>query len=208
MAPKDWVSYNNTTLQNAVLLDANSPTGIFASSNGWHADTTNYPTYFTNGYGAVITVPYWRGTSLDDSMQLFFDENGNASCRKREGSTWKGWKSIGGGGGLTTFREKGVRNADYGNIQGITITVSASAQHQFIDGFIFSRQGLNSFRINTNASGVPDLELTHINGNDTFQWSVNGQTVNLQATTTWNDFGILYFGSIVESNLTFGAITA
>lgn len=112
------------------------------------------------------------------------------------------------GGGLTTFREKGVRNADYGNIQGITITVNASAQYQFIDGFIFSRQGLNSFRINTNASGVPAIELTHINGNDTFQGSVNGQTVSLQATTTWNDFGILYFGSIVESNLTFGAITA
>ena len=118
------------------------------------------------------------------------------------------WDRFDASSGVTTFREKGVRNADYGNIQGITITVNASAQYQFLTGFIFSRQGLNSFRINTDANGVPQVSLEHIMGNDTITAARDGQTISLKATTTRNDFGILYFGSIVESNLTFGAITA
>lgn len=197
MAPADWDTLFTTV-----------PFGSIQFNTVANADTAAHaPTDSPYKYGIMFT---YKSSSTWNNLQVYMPASGHSGSHRMYVRTDTGasWDRFDASTGLTTFREKGVRNADYGNIQGITITVNASAQYQFIDGFIFSRQGLNSFRINTNASGVPAIEVTHINGNDTFQCSVNGQTVSMQATTTRNDFGILYFGSIAESNLTFGAITA
>lgn len=196
-APADWDTLFTTV-----------PLGSVRFNTVTNADTaTHAPTDSPYKYGILFT---YKDSSAWNNLQVYVPASGNANSHRmyiRTGPS-SSWDRFDRGGGLTTFREKGVRNADYGNIQGITIMVNASAQYQFLTGFLFSRQGLNSFRINTDANGVPQVSIEHIMGNDTITATRDGQTLNLKATTTWNDFGILYFGSIAESNLTFGAITA
>lgn len=87
----------------AVLLDANNPNGFLGAANGWDSSTTNYPTYFSGRFGAILTFPYWSGIgAFADTFQLFVDEKGNVDCRKRSGTTWKAWQPVGGVIVLTT----------------------------------------------------------------------------------------------------------
>lgn len=211
----DYTQLSNTPTD---VSDFNNDAGYLTTETdptvpSW-AKASTKPSYTASEVGAVPTTRKVNNKALSSDVTLNASDVG-AQPTLVSGTNIKtvNNESLLGSGnitiqGLTTFREKGVRNADYGNIQGITITVNASAQYQFLTGFIFSRQGLNSFRINTDANGVPQVSLEHIMGNDTITATRDGQTISLKATTTWNDFGILYFGSIVESNLTFGAITA
>lgn len=92
-----------------------------------------------------------------------------------------------------------IKVANVTNIKGFSITVSESEIYKFANGLIISRQGINAFMLNTNGSGVPAVTIEHIMGSDTITPTVSGQEVKFEASTTWNNFGLLFSTTFVAN---------
>ena len=84
------------------------------------------------------------------------------------------------------------------NIKGFEISVSPNAKYKYINGIIFSRQGTNAFKVNSNWDAVPSGTVEHILGDDTFTITVSGRTITFEASTTWNDMTLLFSTSFVD----------
>jgi hypothetical protein len=158
MAPLDWVKTNNSADSNATLRDANAPTALFASANGWSEYATNYPAYFNNRYGFLITIPLYRGTNnFAGSMQLFGDVLGNIDCRRNDGTTWGDWKPVG-----------GVLTLSVASFSSLPQTVS--------DSRIISDMVCLKAELGTPSAQTGDWTVTTSNGSVTISGSISGST--------------------------------